>query len=440
MMSMGSRDDRPDLPDDDDEPSPTRRGELDRATNKIRIGEDFAHKYRVESILGSGGMGTVLRAFQPELNRYVAIKVMHTELVAMEGAAKRFSLEARATAALKSKHTVRILDIDRLPNGSPFIVMEYLDGRDLATVVTEEGPLNIERATIYLLQAVDAIEEAHEQGIVHRDLKPQNMILTEDGVLKVVDFGLAKALRAPDSRPADSANTKTNMLVGSPHYMSPEQMRSPRDVDERTDIWALGATYYHFLTGLPPFVASSLQLLSARIATEPPQPISKRRHDAPPSVDGVIRRCLEKDPGNRFLTIAELKLALEDVMSDVNAARTVRQPIVVERGSSRPVTTRRGHPNLLSVVDPEAETAPNPFLDDDSLITESNESSGPDPEAGVPTARSEQQQRPLGYTEPPPALLSNAPSTEPTPSPAVRPQVHVGAGDTLDLSKRGKGK
>ncbi|MBS2014587.1 MAG: serine/threonine protein kinase [Deltaproteobacteria bacterium] len=407
---MASRDDRPDPPDED-EPRPTRRGEPggERATGKIRIGEDFAHKYRVERILGSGGMGTVLRAFQPELSRHVAIKVMHTELMATEGAAKRFSLEARATASLKSKHTVRILDIDRLPNGTPFIVMEYLEGRDLATVVGEDGPLPVERATLYMLQAVDAIEEAHERGIIHRDLKPQNMILTSDGILKVVDFGLAKAIRAPDSRPADSANTNTNMLVGSPHYMSPEQMRSARDVDERTDIWALGATYYHFLTGLPPFVASSLHMLTSRIATEPLPPLATRRPDAPASVDAVLRRCLAKDPADRYLMARELRLALDEVMNDVNAARTIRQPIEA-RWSSYPATTRRGLPGLPS-VDAEAETSPEPLSIDI------------DPEAGVPTARSELQRIPA-TTEPPPAIRSS------TPDPAA-----ANAAETLDMTK-----
>ncbi len=346
------------LGSDAEDPRPTVRGDPDRTANKIHVGQAFAGKYRVESILGSGGMGTVLRANQTELDRRVAIKVMHAELLTIGDSAKRFSLEARATAALRSKHTVRILDIDRLPSGVPFIVMELLDGRDLATLVSDDGPIPFDTALTYMLQACDAIEEAHENGIVHRDIKPNNVFLTKEGIVKVVDFGLAKALHAPSSG-ADSVNTKTNMLIGSPHYMPPEQIRSSKDVDERADVWALGATLYHLLTGLPPFLAPSLQLLCARIATEEHERASTRMEDVPPAIDAVIARCLEKEPSARYRNATELRIALEDVALDPNAATTLRQT-TVELPSAFPVSTRRGLPSLGP--DHEVATSPSPQI------------------------------------------------------------------------------
>ena len=181
-------------------------------------GDDpFARKYRVEKVLGAGGMGSVLRAQHLHLGWPVAFKVMHRELLPVPDAARRFVLEAKATASLKSPNAVRIFDIDYMPSGAPFIVMELLNGQDLATLVAETGPLTVERAVHYLLQACDAISEAHANGIVHRDLKPQNIFLTTDGVVKVLDFGLAKTLH-PLGTP-DSSRSQGNVLIGSPHYM-----------------------------------------------------------------------------------------------------------------------------------------------------------------------------------------------------------------------------
>ena len=324
----------------------------------------FAGKYRIDGVLGEGGMGTVLRAHHVHLDQPVAIKVMKPELLVEGDAARRFALEARATAALKSRNTVRILDVDHLPNGVPYLVMELLDGKDLASVVAERGPVGLDRAIHYLLQAADAIAEAHERGIVHRDLKPQNLFLTNDGVVKVLDFGLAKTMAAPGTMLPESSRTGTNVLVGSPHYMAPEQIWSGQ-VSPRTDVWGLGATFYHLLAGVPPFPAPNMFVLANHITSQEVAAISKRRDDVSPLADDLIGRCMKKNPDERFRSIAALQGALlhlrvelqtralgvtTDVASTTPDAETARPPQVSSHTSSptgsklditMPVTTRR---------------------------------------------------------------------------------------------------
>ena len=333
----------------DDEGGPaTRRSDHLHVAHAIRFGDAFAGKYRIESVLGSGGMGTVLRAHHIQLDRPVAIKVMHSELLAVGDAARRFALEARATAALKSSHAVRIIDIDRLPSGEPFIVMELLDGMDLAKIVEQRGPLTVDRAVHYLLQAADAIAEAHGQGIVHRDLKPQNMFLTAEGIVKVVDFGLAKALRPFGSAP-ESGQTMANILVGSPAYMSPEQIWSAHSVDQRADIWGLGATLYHLLTGAGPFAAYDMDTLASLIANSDPPAVAARRHDVSPTVDAVIARCLRKNREDRYQTIASFQGALLHLRVELQqgASRSRAHPldnvntVMTPLGGTMPLATRR---------------------------------------------------------------------------------------------------
>lgn len=327
----------------DDEGTVTRRRASDwaRSAYKIPVGEPFAGKYRIERILGSGGMGTVLRAHHIQLDQPVAIKVMHSELLAAPDTARRFALEARATAALKSPNVVRILDIDRLPSGVPFIVMELLHGMNLGSLVAERGPLSPHHAIHYLLQAADAIAEAHAHGIIHRDLKPHNMFLTDDGVVKVVDFGLAKALH-PRAVTPESSMTATNAVLGSPHYMSPEQLLSGK-VDERTDIWGLGATLYHLLAGVPPFPALNVHVLTLHITSHEPQPIAERRDDVSPAVEAVIARCLRKKPEDRYRSIAALQGALLHLRVQLQAgasraaSATAQQPL----GATMPLSTLR---------------------------------------------------------------------------------------------------
>jgi serine/threonine-protein kinase len=223
---------------------------------------------------------------------------------------ERFLREARAAVRLKSDHVARVLDVGTLPSGSPYMVMEYLDGSDLASILESSGPMAIETAVDCVLQACDAVAEAHSLGIVHRDLKPRNLFLTQrnDGraLVKVLDFGISK-----DRTAADLDLTGTAEIIGSPNYMSPEQLRSTKAANERSDIWALGVILYELLTGGVPFVAESITELTAAILTDPPRPIAQLRPDVPLKLARAVERCLEKEPDQRFSTVAELAVALE---------------------------------------------------------------------------------------------------------------------------------
>ena len=289
--------------------------------NALAIGDVIGGKYRIESMRGYGGMGRVFRGWHLGLSRTVAIKVMHTELFSPD-LARRFFREARAAASLTSQHAVRILDIDHLPGGIPYIVMEHLEGRDLNEVILADGPLPWGRAVDYVLMAAEAIGEAHALGIIHRDLKPHNLFLTGDGVVKVLDFGLAKLLPSSVVE-GSSGNTKGTALLGSPQYMAPEQIRAASTVDARTDVYGLGATMYQLLTGLAPFLGLNLYVLCARILSEPPAPLSRSRKDVPAAVEAVVMRCLEKLPAARFATAEELAAALRDARSRPETGRAV---------------------------------------------------------------------------------------------------------------------
>jgi serine/threonine protein kinase len=290
-------------------------------STRIGPGEIVAGKFRVERVLGVGGMGLVVAARQIGLERRVALKFVRASRVDADAIA-RFLREARAVARLRSEHVARVLDVATLPAGSanegtPYIVMEYLDGSDLASLLRERGPFVISDAVDYLLQACEAIAEAHSRGIVHRDLKPENLFLTArvDGrpLVKVLDFGISKLLDAGGGR--ELALTRTADLVGSPNYMSPEQLRAARNVDARTDIWSLGVIAYELLCAKLPFRADTLMLLCSLVLEHEPAPILDLRPELPRALVGVILKCLEKDPAARFASVAELAAALEPFAS-----------------------------------------------------------------------------------------------------------------------------
>ena len=227
----------------------------------VSPGDVLAGKYRVERVIGAGGMGVVVQATHLELDERVAMKFLLPHAIENAEAATRFVREARAAVKIKSEHVARVTDVGRLENGAPYIVMEFLQGSDLAAVL-QNGPLSIEDAVDFVLQASDAMAEAHAANIVHRDLKPSNlfMSLRSDGtpLIKVLDFGISK-VNVPDT--SDAGLTRTTAIMGSPFYMSPEQMRSSKDVDHRTDIWALGVILYELLTGTQPFNGETLPQL-----------------------------------------------------------------------------------------------------------------------------------------------------------------------------------
>jgi eukaryotic-like serine/threonine-protein kinase len=281
----------------------------------IRPGDVIQDKYRVERVIGRGGMGVVVAAKHVQLGSTVAVKLFAPEGWAPDDpAAERFAREARTAVRLRSEKTARVLDVGSLPDGTQFIVMEYLVGKDLGMVLAERGALPEADAVGYILQACEAVAEAHALGIVHRDLKPHNLFLTEasDGspLVKVLDFGVAKW-----SEPAAASLTITSRAMGTPAYMSPEQMRAPKDVDARSDVWSLGVCAYELLTGAPPFQAETVQALCAVVLTETPRALREIRPELTPDVAAVVMRCLEKRPHERYQSVVELAEALEAASS-----------------------------------------------------------------------------------------------------------------------------
>jgi eukaryotic-like serine/threonine-protein kinase len=288
------------------------QGDDPRRSAGVREGEILAGKYRVERVLGVGGMGVVVAARHLQLDTRVAIKFLLPSMLGNEEAVARFANEARRAVKIQSEHVARVLDVGTLDNGAPYMVMEYLQGADLSAVLRQRGPLPVEEAVDYLLQAMEAIAEAHALGIVHRDLKPANLfsIQRPDGraSIKVLDFGISKLT---DAESAEGVSvTKTSALMGSPLYMSPEQMRSSKDVDSRTDIWALGVILFELVTGRPPFMSDSVTELAIVISIEPTPSVRAFRGDAPAGLDAIVFRCLEKQARDRYRDVAEFAVAL----------------------------------------------------------------------------------------------------------------------------------
>jgi eukaryotic-like serine/threonine-protein kinase len=278
----------------------------------IREGEVLAGKYRVERVLGAGGMGVVVAAHHVQLDERVALKFLLPEALDNPDAVSRFAREARAAVKIKSEHVARVTDVGTLPNGAPFMVMEYLEGGDLGAWLKQRGALPIEQAVEFVLQACVAVADAHALGIVHRDLKPANLfcVRRSDGQLsiKVLDFGISKM--TDRSGVAAGAATGTSALMGSPLYMSPEQMRSARDVDGKTDIWALGVILFELITGRPVFQGQSVTELAVMVTNEPAPSIRSVRPDVPIGLEAIIFKCLEKDRQRRYRNVAELAVAL----------------------------------------------------------------------------------------------------------------------------------
>jgi serine/threonine protein kinase len=266
----------------------------------------------VERELGVGGMGVVLAATHLELDEPVALKVMLPKFASNVEAASRFAREARASVKIRSEHMVRVLDVARLEDGTPYMVMEYLEGSDLAGLLAKQGPLPPASAVAYVLQACDAIAAAHALGIIHRDLKPANLFLARRGDgsqgIKVLDFGISKLSARLSER--DTTLTNTSVMMGSPPYMAPEQMLSAKNADARTDIWGLGCVLYELLVGSRPFQGTTMPELCAAIMAESPAPPSQLRPGISRGLEMVVLRCLEKSPGARYETLAELASAL----------------------------------------------------------------------------------------------------------------------------------
>jgi len=328
--------------------------------SEVKSGDILDGKYRVERVLGSGGMGTVVAAHHLKLDQKVAIKFLHAEALAHEHIVKRFASEARAAAKIRSQHVARVIDVGEFQSGAPFMVMEYLEGNDLSDELKKRGALPVEEALLYIIQACDALAEAHSAGIVHRDLKPANLFLTRAAggapITKVLDFGISKTMIEGGER----GLTSTQMVMGTPHYMSPEQIRSTRDVDARSDVWALGVIIFELLTDNLPFDGESSSAIIASIISEPARPVTAFNPAVPGPLEQVIARALHRDKNQRFQNVAELARALLPFTAPAaasivsNISRVVGGALETER--PRPAifaATAHGDPNK-TVVDPRA--------------------------------------------------------------------------------------
>jgi eukaryotic-like serine/threonine-protein kinase len=363
------------------------------------IGEVIAGKYRVESVVGSGGMGVVLCATHLELGQRVALKVLtlpEDDARRVE-ARERFLREGRATAALVSDHVVRIYDVGTLQTGAPFMVMELLRGQDLARTLQQSGPLGIELSCDCVRQAAEAISCAHAQGIVHRDLKPSNLFLTQrsDGspLIKVLDFGISKTT-GTELEPLTGNLTETRSVLGTPFYMSPEQVRDAKKVDVRTDIWSLGLILHELLSGSPAFEGATLPGVCAAIAADPPAALRLKRPEVPVEVEAIVLKCLEKDPNRRFQSARELSDKLTPFTCRAESALLSPLSDRTIRSSSLAFELREGSTvSLASSAPPDAGTLAS------AVFTQSGERV-----VGRPSASHSK----VVATEAPPALTSTS--------------------------------
>jgi eukaryotic-like serine/threonine-protein kinase len=283
-------------------------------TSAIVPGQILLGKYRVEELLGRGGMGVVFAARHLALDERVAIKVLAPAASEHQDALARLQREARILARVRNEHVVRVIDLGQLDDGAPFMVMEHLTGRDLGSLLEEQGRLGVEAAVSYILQALIALAAAHANGVVHRDLKPENLFCSQaqDGscLIKVLDFGISRLDRSARGT-ASASMTGPSAVMGTPLYMSPEQLRDPRAVDARSDIWSIGVVLYELVAGVAPFSGASLGDIAIKIATEPPPPLTFVAASIASQLEDVLSRCLRKERDERFANVAQLARALE---------------------------------------------------------------------------------------------------------------------------------
>jgi len=303
----------------------------DRLKSPVKTGDVVGGKYRVEKVLGAGGMGVVVAATHVDLDQKVALKFILPQALAGKGNVERFLREARAVVRLKSEHVAKVFDVGREAVGTgeeerPYMVLELLEGMDLAKLNREKGPFAVADAVEYVLQACEALVEAHALGIVHRDLKPQNLFVTRrlngTPLVKVLDFGISKAV-GPAAE-GQMSLTDSTAVIGSPLYMAPEQMRSARAAEIRSDIWALGVILYELLGGQLPFDGETVTEVCIRVVNEAPPELMKLRPGLDEKLVAIVMRCLEKDIDARFHNVASLATALEPFSRSAQQGGLVR--------------------------------------------------------------------------------------------------------------------
>lgn len=348
----------------------------------IQPGDVFLGKYRVERILGAGGMGVVAEVTHLALDQRIAMKFMLSHLADGGENIERFMREARAASKLRSEHVPKVLDFGTAEHDMPYLAMELLDGKDLAAMIRQPAPIDVTEVCEIGIQACEALSEAHGRGIIHRDIKPANLFVTRrtDGspCLKVLDFGIAKQLN--DAGKLDPQGlTATDAMIGSPYYMSPEQLRSARDVDARSDIWSLGVSLYQALTGKRPYVAENFGALILCIVETVPEHPRALRPDVPEALGNALLKCLQRKPADRHQNMYELASALAPfaphrchVLLDrilancqqngqrISAPGTPGLPGLFEQSSNTPAPTPAPAPRIASADRPSADPLAGP--------------------------------------------------------------------------------
>jgi serine/threonine-protein kinase len=395
----------------------------------IQPGTVLSGKYRVDAVIGAGGMGMVVRARQIDLDRDVAIKMLQPEFREKKDAVERFYREAKAAARIRGEHVAQIIEVAKTESGEPYLVMEYLEGEDLASVMRREGSLSLELAVTFMLHACSAVADAHAARIIHRDLKPANLFLAKmpngTPVLKVLDFGISRI----DDQASKLTHTQTSL--GTAFYMSPEQIEKPKSIDARIDVWALGCIFHEFLTGEPPFAGESLpQIVSAVLRNARKKP-SEVVADLPAGVDAVVDRCLQSEPTNRFPSVAELAASLAE-LTNIPEHTVIAGKLKARAESLREITVSDPHkataesaPKVLALpIEPEKATAPTAMAIDvvDSVLS-LTDIGGKLSETPSPSTQGSAQ-RDAAPPKPPPAAMMPtmpAPPSAVPVAPPVRP-------------------
>ena len=325
------------------------------------IGQQFGN-YRAISLLGEGGMGAVYLAEHPAIGRRVAVKVLHKNYIRDENLLTRFLNEARAANAIRHPNIIEILDSGTIADGTPFLVMELLEGESLGTRIRRVGALPMQSAVEFCYQTASALGAAHKKGIVHRDLKPDNLFVVPDPHdpererIKVLDFGIAKLQQSAN----DSVKTRTGTLMGTPIYMSPEQCRGTKTVDHRSDIYSLWIIFFEMLCGQPPFVSEGFgELVNMHLNVAPPAP-STQNANVPPALDAIVLKMLSKNPDERFADMGELMTALKSSGGSMFVVRSAQS-------SSPDIGSKTGSTGSSSKVG--AGSPSNPKLRDTTFST-----------------------------------------------------------------------
>jgi serine/threonine-protein kinase len=315
--------------------------------NYPSTGEVIDGKYQIERLLGEGGMGAVAKATHLLRRAPVALKFMSPSVVSVPGAVERFLNEGVAASQIESDNVVHVFDVGKLSNGAPYLVMEYMEGHDLAEVIAREGRpgIEVQRAVYFIVQALRGLQVAHDAGIIHRDMKPSNcFVVNKEGeadFVKLLDFGISKV-----GQGKSASLTQTNSALGTPLYMSPEQARSPRDVDLRSDLYSVGVILYELLTGRTPFASESGEFTEIlfKLFTQDPPPIRSIRADLSPELAAAVHKALAREPKDRYSTAAEFALALEP-FADQRSARVLQRVRTYQpgRGSQLPSVAHSEH-------------------------------------------------------------------------------------------------